>query len=98
MPKPKPKLTYFIEITDTFGGDANYAWVTRHLVRAVSTLGAINVLSRNSGISWRRNYDDWDTSRYDSKSGATCAFVTLYDPEYHDYKFNSGSEFAEVAP
>lgn len=74
------KNLYFIEITDTFGGEANYSWVTRHAIKAKSERGAINALSRRSGISWHNV-----GFRYDSKSGATCAFVDEYDPEVHDY-------------
>ena len=72
------KTLFFIEITDTFGGEANYSWVTRHIIRAKSERGAICALSRRSGISWRAV----GCERYDSKSGATCAFIREYDPEY----------------
>ena len=72
------KTLYRIEITDTFGGEANYAWVTRHVIAAKSERGAINALSRRSGLSWRN-----DGYRYLSKGGATCAFVDLYDDEFH---------------
>ena len=65
-----------IEITDTFGGEANYSWVTRHEIRAKSMLGAIQKLSRLSGLHWRLVYDCGDMRRYDSKSGATCAFIS----------------------
>ena len=79
------KNLYFIEITDTFGGEANYSWVTRHVIRAKSERGAINALSRRSGISWHSV-----GFRYDSKSGATCAFIEEYDPEIHaDYRFDT---------
>ena len=27
---------YFVEMTDTFGGEANYSWVNRFLVNAIS--------------------------------------------------------------
>jgi len=56
------KKLYFVEITDTFGGEANYSWVTRH---------------RRSGMSWH----SVGSERYDSESGATCAFIRDYDPE-----------------
>ena len=72
------KTLFFIEITDTFGGEANYSWVTRHIIRAKSERGAVCALSRRSGISWRAV----GCERYDSKSGATCAFIRGYDPEY----------------
>ena len=30
------KMIYFVEVTDTFGGEVNYSWVRRYLVRAKS--------------------------------------------------------------
>ena len=48
----KMKNLYHVEITDTFGGEANYSWVTRHVIRAKSPRGAINALSRRSGMNW----------------------------------------------
>ena len=80
------KTLFFVEITDTFGGEANYSWVTRHIIRAKSERGAINALSRRSGMNWHSVGCD----RYDSKSGATCAFVQWYEPEYHaDYRYDT---------
>ena len=79
------KNLYFIEITDTFGGEANYSWVTRHVIRAKSERGAVNALSRRSGMQWR-----FDGLRYLSKSGATCAFIDMYEKEFHgDYRMAS---------
>jgi hypothetical protein len=71
------KKLYFVEITDTFGGEANYSWVTRHIINAKSPRGCINALSRRSGMSWH----SVGSERYDSESGATCAFIRDYDPE-----------------
>lgn len=78
-----PPTLFFVEITDTFGGDANYSWVTRHVIRAKSARGCVNKLSRRSGLNWRNVGFD----RYDSKSGATCAFISEYDGE--DYRFET---------
>ena len=79
------KNLYYVEITDMFGGEANYSWVTRHVVRAKSERGAVNAMSRRSGMNWR-----YDGLKYLSKSGATCMFIDTYDKEYHaDYNFNS---------
>ena len=76
------KTLFFVEITDTFGGEANYSWVTRHVIKAKSPRGCANALSRRSGLNW--HYVGCD--RYDSASGATCAFIREYDPEYdNDY-------------
>ena len=72
------KTLFFVEITDTYGGEANYSWVTRHIIKAKTVRGAVCALSRRSGISWH----SVGCERYDSKSGATCAFIREYDPEY----------------
>jgi len=80
------KNLYFIEVTDTFGGDANYSWATRHCIKAKSLRGAVNALSRRSGISWH----SVGCNRYDSKSGATCFFIEEFDPEFHsDFRFDT---------
>lgn len=80
------KTLYFIEVTDTFGGEANYSWATRHVIKAKSLRGAVNALSRRSGISWH----SVGCNRYDSKSGATCAFIEEFDPEFHgEYVFDT---------
>lgn len=70
------KQLFFVEITDTFGGEANYSWVARHIIRAKSERGCINALARRSGIKWY----SVGCERYDSQSGATCAFIRVYDP------------------
>jgi hypothetical protein len=75
--------TYFVEITDTFGGEANYSWVTRHKVRASSPRGAMIRVNRDSGLGFRRTADYGDSLRYDSRSGATCAFVSEWDDAAH---------------
>lgn len=75
------KKFFFVEITDTFGGEANYSWVTRHKVRASTARGAIVRVNKDSGLGFRLAYDMGDCVRYDSKSGATCAFVEEWDDE-----------------
>ncbi len=70
---------YFAEITDLFAGDANYCWVTRHKIKASSVRGALIKLNRDSGLGFRINWGD----RYDSRSGATCAFITEWDDDVH---------------
>ncbi len=72
------KNLFFIEVTDVYGGEANYSWVTRHVIKAKSERGAITALARRSGLNWRN-----DGYRYLSKSGATCAFVDRYDETSH---------------
>lgn len=86
------KQLYFIEVTDVYGGEANYSWVTRHIIRAKSRLGAIQWLAKNSGINWR-----YDGMRYNSASGATCAFISEYDEDCHSDFCRLDTDQREVA-
>jgi len=72
-------MKYIVEITDTFGGEANYSWVTRHIIVAKSIRGVLQKLSKASGVHWR----GVGGGRWDSRSGATCAFVELFDEDDH---------------
>ena len=65
-----------IEITDTFGGEANYSWVRRYTYEAKSFLGAINKLAREYGSGWRKNYDCFDYARYDFNGSCICCFIS----------------------
>ena len=74
---------FFVEVTDTFGGEANYSWVTRHKVKASTIRGAVIRLNRDSGLGFHKVLDMGDTVRYDSHTGATCAFIEAWDNEQH---------------
>ncbi len=67
--------TFKIEVTDTFGGEANYCWVRRYTVRAKSFKGAANALSRREGGTWRKDYDAGDMARYNMRNACICAFI-----------------------
>lgn len=81
---------YFAEITDTYGGEANYSWVTRHKIKASSIRGALIRLNRDSGLGFRSVGCD----RYDSRSGATCAFITPWDDDEHGQLFHVSEALA----
>ncbi len=51
------KHQYFIEMTDTFAGEANYCWVNRFLVKASSERGAISKVTRKTGYHARKEYE-----------------------------------------
>lgn len=70
---------FFVEITDTFGGEANYSWVTRHKVKASTIRGALIRINRDSGLG----FHSVGCGRFDSRSGATCAFIEEWDNEHH---------------
>lgn len=77
------KNTYFIEMTDTFGGEANYCWVNRFLVSASSPRGAMRRVCARTGDSVRSVGGD----RWDSTRGCVCYFVEWVDPaEVADYQ------------
>jgi hypothetical protein len=84
-------MQYFVEITDTYGGEANYSWVTRHKVEAASIRGAIWKISRASGLNWRKSWDAGgvEGARYDSKSGATCLFIEHWDEAHENFNVNT---------
>ena len=69
--------TFHIEITDTYGREANYSWVKRTRVKAISERGAIAAYARENGAGWRKSWDNGMTVRYDLKGACVCAFVTF---------------------
>lgn len=71
--------TYKVEITDTFGGEANYCWVRRYEFDAVSIRGAIQKLAREYGSGWRFAYAAGDVCRFDLKGACVCLFIEEKD-------------------
>jgi hypothetical protein len=75
-------MTYEIEVTDTFGGEANYCWVKRGETRAQSRRGRIEAAKRLAGWGgWCRVHvddsGDMLTLRPTATSGVCqIAFVT----------------------
>ena len=70
------KHTYFIEMTDTFGGEANYCWVNRFIVSASSERGAMRKVARQTGSNVRNVGCD----RWDAVGACVCYFVEWIDP------------------
>jgi hypothetical protein len=74
----KCKEIFYVEVTDTFGGEANYSWVRRFKVHANTMRGAMLKVSRLLGARTKRVGDYGDLCRYDFKGSAVCAFVEGY--------------------
>lgn len=74
---------WFIEVTDTFAGEANYCWVKRFRVKASTMQGAMSVLSRHYGFNWRYHYGDCMFARYNAKRACICAFIEALN-EYNN--------------
>ena len=78
----KGQSWFWIEVTDTFGGEANYCWVNRYKVAAKSMRGAIVKVHNATGYNFRCTGDYGDMTRYDASNSCTCAFVE-YLSDYH---------------
>lgn len=72
---------YYVEMTDTFGGEANYCWVRRLYVNARTMSGALRKASRHWGLQrqLRKDMDCGDLARYNVKTAAVCVFVSWHD-------------------
>lgn len=78
-------MLYTIEITDTFGGEANYSWVRRYQTEASSFRGAINKLARHYGSGWKLDFNGGDICRYNMSGACVCCFIQFADDEYRNY-------------
>ena len=77
----KGQKFYFVELTDTFGGEANYCWAKRYKVAASSFNGAIRKVAKDTPYSFRKEYDAGDMTKY--KAIGVCAFVEEYSELCH---------------
>jgi len=75
------KNRYFIEMTDTFGGEANYCWVNRFIVTASSHRGAMRRVCAHTGdkVQCEDRYNEPQT--WDSAIGCIRYFVKWIDDE-----------------
>jgi hypothetical protein len=72
------KNQFFVEMTDTYGGEANYCWVNRFIVSASSELGAIRKVTRRTGYPARTISG---CGRYDVPGACICYFVEWVDAD-----------------
>ena len=80
------KSIFFVEVTDTFAGEANYCWVHRFKVHATTARGAVRKVRREMGLPEARcAWGFADEARYDFKGTAICAFVMGYEDEAERY-------------
>lgn len=57
-------MPFSLEVTDTFGGESNYAWVKRGTTKATSRRGVIRALKKLAGWDgWCRvRVHQWDNT------------------------------------
>jgi hypothetical protein len=79
MKREKP-YTWSFELTDTFGGEANYAWVRRGTIKASTPSGAIRAAKRALGLTGKHTsekYSDLVSARF----GSACIVLFLTPSE-----------------
>ena len=72
---------YSVEMTDTFGGEANYCWVERALIDAPCDASSKLLIRRakkalNISTPHRVTYDHGDMLRIDLRNHAICIFIS----------------------
>jgi len=75
-------MKYDYEMTDTYGGEANYCWARRGTVEASSWRGAIIKAKREVGWLPRRHRKTMycgDMVRIDAKGAPICMFIIWHD-------------------
>lgn len=73
------KTQFFVEMTDTYGGEANYSWVNRFLVTASTMRGAIRKVTHETGYPAKIDYNTGDMARYNVLGACVCYFVSEAD-------------------
>jgi len=68
--------TFYIEMTDTYGGEANYCWVKRFLVNAKSFTHAIGKVTRKTGYKAHCVGNYGDMKRYSVRHVCICYFAS----------------------
>ena len=82
--RPRPeKQVFFVEVTDTYGGQANYCWARRYKVTASSYRGAAIMVSRHEGYQGRlkKVMEGGELVRHDIRGAAICMFTSPW-PEH----------------
>ena len=69
---------FYFELTDIYGGELNYSWVTRLIVPAKSLHGALCKVSAEVGLNFRTN-----GIYYTSRSGSTGLYELDYEPDQY---------------
>lgn len=77
-------MIYQAELTDTFGGQANYCWVRRATFSAPADASTRTLLLRarkalRLSYSFRTAWQSGDLIRADAKGSAICLFISPAD-------------------
>lgn len=78
--------TYYLELTDTFGGESNYSWVRRYRIVAFSEKQALTKFKREYfGIGHNRRHNlEWNSGDIKAfKFKGICIIAFLSEWEWH---------------
>lgn len=75
------KCVYSLELTDTFGGDANYSWVRREKIIAKTMRGAVQKFAKELGLNFRKHDGNNENATYYTKSKNCVLFVDIVAEE-----------------
>ncbi len=83
----QPGPFWFVELTDTYGGEANYSWVTRVKVQAKTLEHAVRRFSKDAGFTGRvrADWDDGTSKRFNVRAAPLCFFVSPWEERHADY-------------
>jgi hypothetical protein len=82
--------TYYIYLTDLFGGNLNYSFVTKFIVTAKSKRGALQKMSRLTGLNFRHYSYTLFGEIYHSTSKLTG--LVFDDAEYPNYDYTEANK------
>jgi hypothetical protein len=77
---------YYIYLTDLLGGDLNYCFVTKFIVTAKSKRGALQKMSRLTGLNFRHHFGEI----YHSTSKLTG--LVFDDVEFPNYDYTEANK------
>jgi len=79
MKREKP-YTWSFELTDTFGGEANYAWARRGTIKASTPSGAIRAAKRALGLTGKHTSEEY-SDLISVRFGSACIVLFLTPSE-----------------
>ena len=90
-------MAWDIEVTDTFGGEANYCWVKRFTIPSIpqeSKRATIRRAKKEAGLTGVKcdTLNIGDSWRLDIRGACIVCFVQWADPEYSFHPENAEKE------
>lgn len=69
---------YYVEMTDTYGGELNYSWVKRYIVKAETLKACMRKISMETGYNARYQWRMGDEDAMYKVQGACIGYSVRY--------------------